>query len=285
MHITFEAIGTFWQIDAEIDESIVHNLEQEIRRRIELYDQAFSRFRTDSLVWNMFTKPGTYTFPPEAKQLLSFYKILYDKTDGLFTPLIGTALSEAGYDKDYSLLPKKITTPPMWQDAITVIDNQISSNVPILLDTGAAGKGHIIDIIGQLLEDKGITHYCIDAGGDIRQRGTTRIRIGLEDPNNPKKVLGFINLHQNSICGSAGNRRAWSTYTHIMNPKTLISPTSVLATWVVAKETMIADGLSTCFFFVEPERFFDLYKFEYVLLYPDYSVKTSKQWDGELFTN
>lgn len=282
MHIEFEAIGTWWQIDG-VTSLPVRGLEQEIRDLIEEYDRIFSRFRTDSLVWKMNTTPGVFPLPDEAKSLFEYYKLLYDLTDGLVTPLIGNALSDLGYDKDYSLTPKKATSPPSWESTINYLYPALTVKHPILIDIGAVGKGQLIDIIGDYLESKEIVDYIVDAGGDIRQRGKSPIRVGLEHPQSPKSILGVVSLHGKSICGSAGNRRAWNTFHHMLNPKTLESPTNILATWVVSDSTMIADGLSTSLFFVQPELLATTYTFDYMIVYADYSIKVSDTFSNELY--
>ncbi len=281
MHIEFEAIGTRWQID--IPELSGASLEQEIRNRIEQYDKVFSRFRTDSLVWSMHKRPGIYSLPVEAKSLFDFYKDLYDLTQGLFTPLIGNTLSDAGYDKEYSLKTKQMVSPPFWDVALSYNFPSLTTYTQVLLDVGAAGKGHLIDLIGILLENKGITSYCIDAGGDIKNKGNSLLRIGLEHPDHIKQVVGVVSLSNGSICGSSGNRRKWGNYHHIMNPKTLKSVRSVSATWVIADSTIVADGLSTCLFFVKPEVLLSKYNFDYMILYPDNSIDVSKNFSNELF--
>lgn len=281
MRINFEAIGTWWQID--IPEFSGTLLEQEIRNRIEQYDKLFSRFRTDSLVWSMYRRPGTYSLPLEAETLFHFYKDLYDLTQGLFTPLIGNTLSDAGYDEKYSLKTKQMVSPPFWDSALKYNFPSLTTYKNVLLDVGAAGKGHLIDLIGTLLENNGITSYCIDAGGDIKHKGSSFLRIGLEHPDRTKQVVGVVTLGNKSICGSSGNRRKWGNYHHIMNPITLESVRSVAATWVIADSTLIADGLSTCLFFIKPEVLLDKYNFDYMILYPDYSIDVSKGFSNELF--
>lgn len=271
--MVFDAIGTRWVIDAEIDD----RLAREILLTIEGFDRTYSRFRKDSLVVKHSKKPGLPELPDEGKKMLELYRKLYDLTNGLFTPLVGYALTQAGYDSTYSLKPSKITPAPIWS-------NKISE--PVLLDFGALGKGRLIDIVGEILSTHGIGDYTIDAGGDILYKNSDKpIRIGLEHPDNPKKAIGYVNLMNQSICGSSGNRRKWDRFHHIINPKTLTSPSDILATWVVSDTAILADAISTCLFLVKPEKLVEEFKFEYLILYPDFSISKSKKLDGELYYN
>ncbi|MFA4872338.1 MAG: FAD:protein FMN transferase [Patescibacteria group bacterium] len=106
--ISFEAIGTHWQID--VYDKRAQKIERaalfkEIRERIEEFDRTYSRFRDDTLVSAMARAAGTYTLPFDAQPLMDLYLSLYQATGGAFTPLIGDTLAEAGYDAQYSLPP------------------------------------------------------------------------------------------------------------------------------------------------------------------------------------
>jgi thiamine biosynthesis lipoprotein len=117
-----------------------------------------------------------------------------------------------------------------------------------LLDFGAGGKGYLIDIIGKIIEDYGITSFSIDGSGDILYKTASHkaLRVGLENPQQTDEVLGVLPLFNQSVCGSAGNRRRWGKLHHIMNPVTLKPVENVLAVWVTAQQALLADSLSTC---------------------------------------
>lgn len=283
----FEAIGTRWQI--EVFDSVLPErwkfIEQKVKKRIEQFDQTYSRFRRDSWIWRLSEQVGEYTLPADAEPLFSLYKRLYHITRGAFTPLIGQLLVDAGYDANYSLQPGTPLMPPTWDEVLGYQPPLLKMKRPALLDIGAAGKGYIVDIVGGVLESEGISSYCIDAGGDILSHGNDRpLRIGLEDPNNLDQVIGVVHLVNQSICGSAGNRRTWGAYHHIIDPRTLQSPRHIAATWVVADTALVADALATCLFFTEVEELLLYHKFEYLILYPDYSIKKSNDFPAEIFS-
>ncbi len=283
----FDAIGTGWQIDIyiELSKSDEDLLFSNIKERIDIFDKHYSRFRSDSLVTLMSQKEGEYDMPEDSKDLFEIYYDIYLKTNGLVTPLIGNLISDAGYDAQYTLQRKReLVMPPTWEDTVEFKLPKLKIKKPVLLDFGAAGKGYLVDIISKLLEEKGYTSYCIDAGGDIYYNGGNFIRIGLESPNNLEEVIGVCELYSSSsICGSAGNRRAWQNFTHIINPRTLSSPTNIIATWVMSKKTIVSDMMATCLFFVEPEKLKGDYDFEYLILYRDGAFRKSDNFKGEVF--
>lgn len=286
----FEAIGTRWKIDIfqPLSEEKKKEIFNKIQQRIEIFDKSYSRFRPDSLVTEMSLQEGTYRLPQDADALFFLYQKLYKLTNGLLTPLVGQLLVNAGYDANYSLEQQKsLKKPEEWDEVMEYSCPYLTIKKPVLLDFGAAGKGYLIDIVAKIFEEYGIYAYCIDAGGDIFYRNTSDecLRVGLEYPEDTSKAIGVVSIINQSICGSAGNRRAWGKFHHIMNPATLTSVQHILATWVVADTTMLADALTTCLFLVSPKKVVQEFDFEYLILYADRSIEKSDKFPAELFVD
>ncbi len=284
----FDAIGTSWRIDIadtlSADEADV--LRDRIFARIDAFDRAYSRFREDSLVTEMSRTAGTYVLPDDARPMFDLYHDLYTLTDGAFTPLIGDVLVQAGYDAAYSLRPGDVRQPAAWDDALEYRYPELVVRQPVTIDVGAAGKGHLIDIVAELLGNAGLRTFIIDAGGDMLHRDATGIsvRVGLEHPSDASLAVGVADLGNASICCSSGNRRAWADYHHLIDPRTLASPRHIAATWTIAKTTMLADAMATCLFFVPAELLVARYAFEYLIMFADGTVARSDGFPAELFT-
>lgn len=278
--LSFDAIGTPWSI--ETTSKLSDGIQKSIHDQIEAFDRTYSRFRNDSLVSQLHI-PGAYTFPPHVIPLLQFYRDLYDITGGSVTPLIGETLEHIGYDADYSLKSKP--KPPLalkWDKAMTWAGANVDTHVPVVLDIGAAGKGYLIDIVAELLENEGIKNYTIDASGDIRHRSKTAQRIGLENPHDTSSVIGMVKLDNASLCASASNRRKWGDWHHIIDARTGKPVSYVLATWVIADSTIVADGLATALFFVPPGML-KKWKFQSVRLFSDGRIEKTENFVGELY--
>ncbi|MCF7865436.1 MAG: FAD:protein FMN transferase [Candidatus Pacebacteria bacterium] len=345
--ITFQATGTTWLVEGEVSDVPVSDLSNSvdassstgsvyindlgasIKQRIEDFESIYSRFRSDSLVAQIARAPkgkkSTYIFPEDARNLFTLYRNMSDTTDGLVTPLVGRVLSDAGYDSTYSLNPKlAIPSAPKWDEVMEYDHPVLTVYEPVMLDFGAIGKGYAIDIVGQLLKEKGFESYTVNAGGDIshydserksyteKQTGINKtsniidleeipLRIGLEHPDNPKQIIGVAEILNKSICGSAGNRRVWRNYHHIINPNTAISPKHISAVWVVTNtaqnSTAIADALTTGLFFIEPEMLmkrlvdnsilskdtiFD-FTFEYLIVNADSTMRAATHFPAKMF--
>jgi thiamine biosynthesis lipoprotein len=291
----FDAIGTHWVIDIEdvLTKEKENTLFKKITDRITVFDKDYSRFRADSLVTAMSLEKGQYVLPDDAEKMMSMYKRMYDITGGLMTPLIGQALVDAGYDATYSLTQQRpLSEPRAWEMAMTYTYPYIDIHIPVLLDFGACGKGYLIDIVGGVLEENGVQSFCVDAGGDMVYKSAQKksLVVGLEHPDMPLQtdgsgtLIGTVSILNQSLCGSAGNRRTWGDFHHIINPDTLKSPQHIRAVWVVADECMTADALTTALFFVSPEKLLSHFNFEYCIIHADYSIEKSAGFQAEIFT-
>jgi thiamine biosynthesis lipoprotein len=286
---SYEAMGTHWNIRIwdPMEESDFSNLQKEILDRTHDFEQKYSRFRSDSLVCTLAQKTGTFEVPRELVTMLRLYKPLNELSQGKFTPLIGFTLSDLGYDANYSLQPQEtIRRAPNFSDTLHIIDDtHIELREPALIDVGSIGKGFFVDIIVQMLRKRGLKQFLVDGSGDAFYEGNGEpLRIGLEHPEDPSKAIGVLTLIHGSLCGSGGNRRKWNKYHHIVDPDSLESPPGILATWVFTKDsTAMSDGLATCLFLTDPERYQKDIAFEYLILNDQYQVKMSEGFGAELF--
>jgi len=279
--LSFEALGTQWVIETEAE--LRQNLIDRIYQRIQLFDTTYSRFQSKSLVSSMAKEKGSFTFPVDAGKLFALYRRLYDLTSGKVTPLIGEMMERAGYDATYSLQPKDQRQLPLWDDVMEWNDPVLTTIQPIVLDVGAAGKGYLVDIICNLLDEDGMTNYIVDASGDLRHKGVMENRVGLEDPRDPAKIIGVIDIQNKSLCASATNRRSWGRgLHHIFDPHLAVPTKEIIATWVVADEAIVADGLATALFFAEPAVLATSYTFDYLRMHSDGSIDYSYAFDGKL---
>lgn len=280
--MNFEAIGTRWSIESEQDLS--DSVQEQVMKLIEAFDKTYSRFRPDSLVSQISRSAGIYSFPADMDHLFSFYETLYTITKGKVTPLIGSMLEKAGYDAMYSLTQKQQVPIPTWQEAMHRNGVILEVKQPVTIDIGAAGKGYLVDLVCKLLDDAHVTEYVVDAGGDMRHKGKSSNKVGLEDPRDPTKVIGVIDVENKSICASATNRRRWGDDQHHIFDPDMMQPTrNITATWVIAESAMLADGLATALFFTEPNVLRTAFDYEYARMHSDGSIDYSPAFDGKLF--
>lgn len=286
-HYEFDSMGTRWRIS--IADNISHTQAKKVFAKVvnaaTIFDQTYSRFIKSSLIWEIAQKTGVVEVPAELVEILNLYIPLNIYTSGRINPLIGHTISDLGYDADYKLTKQDVIRETQeLPTALKIIDEtHIEIIKESLIDIGALGKGYFVDKTVKILSEAGIREFLVDGSGDIFYHGNNMIVAGLEHPDNPKKVIGQIQLSQGAFCASAVNRRQWGNYHHIIDPQKLMSPKDILASWVIADSTAIADGLATALFLSKPEKLQEYYKFEYCLLNTDLRVKYSKGFNAEFF--
>jgi len=277
----FDGIGTKWTISSLLPLSDI--LSTRVQQLVEDFDKTYSRFRDDSYITMISRSPGTYGFSEAGSRLLDFYYDLYRQTDGLVTPLISRMLEQLGYDSSYSFKQSPVAAIEPWENVMSWEKPNLTTLQSTLLDFGAAGKGLLVDELVALLHADGVESFVVDGSGDMRQSGAIPNYVGLEHPLDNSMVIGAIDVKDSSLCASASNRRRWHGLHHIVNPATQSPENNIIATWVIAPSAMIADGLATALFFVEPEKLQSAYSFQYVRMFHSQRIDSSKNFSGELF--
>jgi len=283
----FDAIGVPWRVDVEgeLGDSDL----AAVSERIEQFDRDWSRFRDDSLVSRIAREAGSWPLPADAPPLLALYRELHDLTDGRLSPLAGVSLEQLGYDAAYRLQPQGAPrAAPRWGDALSLREAPtglvLDCPAPVLLDVGAAGKGYLVDLVGDLLHARGAIETVVDASGDLRCWGERSIRVALENPANPFKAVGVVEVRGEALCGSATNRRAWGDgLHHIVDATTGLPIGGTIATWAIGATALLADGLATALFLTDPARLAERFEFQWVRLFDDGRLESSPDLSGELF--
>lgn len=286
--LNFEALGTSWTLDfkAHLSDELFDLVETKIKNRVNDFENTFSRFISTSLVRQLSTQTGKYSFPENSKEMIEMYLKLYRITNGLFTPFVGQLLEDTGYDTTYTLTPRDVIQDvPELLDYWEVNFPEIIVKHPVSVDFGGIGKGFLIDYIAKIFDEFGIDEFTIDAGGDIlhKSRNNNKLSIGMENPYDFSTVIGTVDISNVSLCGSSGSRRKWDKYHHILNPQTKSSNHDIKAVWVLAQNTLTADSVATSLFLVKPEILSSNFDFEYFILFSDYAYSKSKNFICELY--
>lgn len=284
----YDAMGSHWRVTLHepLDPTAFASLEKDVRDASDVFDQTYSRFKRDSLIWQLEGKTGTFTVPEDLVTMLAWYIKLYEPSGRKLNPLIGHVISDLGYDDEYTLVRKdEVRGTPDLIESVKILDaTHLELTRPALIDLGALGKGFFVDRIASMVEERGITSYLVDGSGDIRYRGTKPLVIGMEDPHDATQAIGTLSITTGSVCASGTNRRRWSDdLHHVIDPHTSASTSGITATWVVAENATLADALASCLFFAEPKMLRTQYPFEYCVLRDDRSAVTSPGFPGTLF--
>lgn len=108
--------------------------------------------------------------------------------------------------------------------------------------------------------------------------------MALENPANPAKAVGVVEVRGEALCGSASNRRVWGDGLHHIVDATTGRPVGgVIAAWAIAETALLADGLATALFLADPARLETRFAFQWVRLFDDGRLEGSPDLSGELF--
>ncbi|WP_427171442.1 FAD:protein FMN transferase [Arthrobacter sp. 92] len=252
---------------------------------MEEYDAVWSRFRSDSVVAGLATRPGRYAMPEEAAGLGRLYRSLYRLSAGAMTPLIGGGLEQLGYDARYSLHPQGEAIPaPAWDEVLDWQGNVLCTTAPVVLDVGAAGKGQLADLLADELRSQGVAEYVIDASGDLLNSGGSPLTVGLEHPYDASRAIGTVELGAGALCASAANRRSWGDgLHHVLDGLTGVPVRTVVATWAMARTAMVSDALATALFFVSGDVLEQEFELSWLRVFSGGSAEYSAGFAGALF--
>jgi thiamine biosynthesis lipoprotein len=120
------------------------------------------------------------------------------------------------------------------------------------LDLGGIAKGYIVDQAMAWLNGRGLQDALINAGGDIRVSGTDESppwRIGVQDPFEKGRLLGFFSLQQGAVVTSGTYERYFEgegkRFAHIIDPATGRPVEGLVSATVITEESFMADALAT----------------------------------------
>ncbi len=127
------------------------------------------------------------------------------------------------------------------------------------LDVGALAKGYAAQRVSELLPEG----YLLSVGGNVIATGPkpdgTAWTVGVQDPDaDGEAYLQKLSLESGSVVTSGDYQRYYVVdgvrYAHIIDPETLFPGTAWRSVTVVARDSGIADALSTALFLTDREE-------------------------------
>jgi thiamine biosynthesis lipoprotein len=220
----------------------------EARRRLEAdltaVDQACSRFRPDSELMRLDTDgPGpasTAEVSPLLAEAIAVALRAARMTDGDVDPTVADAMSDLGYDRDFSLLPAvgppvrlTVRAVPGWRQ-VGLDERARLLTLPrgVHLDLGATAKAWAADRAASRLAGALGCGVLVGLGGDISVAGPPppdgwRIRVQditgrPEDP--PSGPAAVVAIRDGGLATSSTTARRWrrgrDVLHHILDPRT-----------------------------------------------------------------
>jgi len=236
---------------------------------------------------------------PELVQVVSSALHYYSLTGGAFDitvkPVVDLFQEKLGNDKKHWPTENEV------KDLLKLVDSrkvELRGNSLHFKDSGMGitldgiAKGFIVDRASELLAARGIENHLINAGGDIRTRGSKEggkpWTVAIQDPLKRKNYPDVVKMKDGAVATS-GNYEVYfdqeKMFHHIVDPKTGFSPHLSTSVSIRAKTTMEADALATGVFVMGPEqgtRFIDgLPSCQSLVIAKDGTLLKSKGWKSQ----
>lgn len=199
-----------------------------------------------------------------------------EKTDGLFDVTVAPLVNAYGFG-----FTKKSTVDSMMIDSLRRLvgyqkvrlagSTLVKESPRVMLDFNAIAQGYTVDVLAEFLESKGIHHYLVELGGELRAKGEkldgSRWTVGIQEPEENAADGAALNRTialQDKALATSGNYKKFyvengKKFSHIINPHTgYPAKNNLLSATVVADDCMTADAYATAFMVmgVEPAKQF-----------------------------
>lgn len=197
---------------------------------------------------------------------------------GYFDPTISPLVAAWGFSAKTvdSITPQLVDSLKQLVDyrRIRIEDGKlIKENPDTKLDFNAIAQGYTTDLVGALLDSKGIKSYIVDVGGEIFARGTKPDGkpwvVGIEKPaadwDSERVVQERVELQDRGIVTSGSYRkyveRDGKRYSHCIDPVTGYPVDhNLLSATVIAENATWADALASICMVMGMERSLELIK-------------------------
>ncbi len=284
-----ELLGTLIEIKLSRDDASLFPL---LFNRLSEIEKRFSRFISTSELCQLNANLGAWQVASsEYIYLLKKSREFNLETDGNFDVTLKSTLDALGYDKDYSFKTKPVSTHSTVKKDFEIDEKNGKVRLYKEIDFGGIGKGYALDALARVLEEHGVKHYYVNAGGDIIAKRDSREEpwvIILEHPDDSSIAIGTIELDGCAIAASSGNKRMWGDgLHHLINAKTKRPAKEVKAIFVIAPTGIEADVYATSIFcagFLEGIKLSKKLPVEILMISSENKMYQSKGFKAQLFS-
>jgi len=250
------------------------SLQQDIQEALDAVNQSMSTYLDDSELsqFNMSDSTDWIEVSAELCHAVEAAQIVSQFTDGAFDITVGPLVSLWGFGPSES-----VTTPPSDEQVTMALRDTghtklhtdcgkpaLRKDAPGLnIDLSAFAKGHAVDLVADLLDERALSDYLVEIGGELRLRGLNAKNdnwaIAIETPERAaRSVQTVINLTNTGMATSGDYRNYFehdgNHYSHTIDPRTgrPITHNGASVT-VVADTAAFADAAATALLVMGPD--------------------------------
>ncbi len=219
-------------------------------------EQRCSRFQDGSELRKL-----TVGAPVEVSAILfeavQFALMVAEESGGAFDPTVGERMAARGFNNEHRV-DAAVGNAVSYRDVrIDAERRTITLLRPLTLDLGAVAKGLAVDAAARELA--ALQDFAIDAGGDLYLGGSNERgepwSVGIRHPRVDDAMIARLLVSNQAVCTSGDYERRTpdGREHHIVDPRTGVSPESVISATVVAPGAMLADAVATAAFVLGPK--------------------------------
>ena len=276
----FDTVSNIYSYAGDSQEEFKKNCD-EVAAILEKYHQLFDIYNEYSGINNLCTvnkNAGGEPLKVDEKLIdfLLYTKEMYSLTKGESNVMLGAVLKLwhnereiASVDPTLAKLPDtKALEEANTHCSIDLLEinkenNTVRISDPLAsIDVGAMGKGYATEQAARYLEDKGITSYVLNIGGNIRIIGTKVDGdgwvTGIKNPLDPETYAFYTKISDISCVTSGDYERFYRVenvkYHHIIDKDTLMPANYFSSITILTKDSGLADTLSTALFCMSYEE-------------------------------
>jgi len=267
-HLTFKEEGR--EIRPAALDSLLESLNAEVSTYIP--NSTISRFNRDLDSLNLSTHPHFAANYKAARRV-------WETSGGAFDPTVMPLVNYWGFGYsgkkpvttvDSQKVDSLIRLVGLDQISLKGQKTVVKAQAGVQLDFSGIAKGYGVDALAEYLEERGVRHYMVEIGGEVRARGRNQAgktwTIGINLPREgagTRELQAVVSLQDKALATSGNYRnyyeREGQKYSHTINPKTgFPERNQLLSASVFAPDCMTADAYATAFMVLGPERALEL---------------------------
>ncbi|MBN3520787.1 FAD:protein FMN transferase [Algoriphagus lutimaris] len=236
-----------------------------------VFNQSLSTYIPESEL-SRFNIGDTLEFElPYLLPVLQASKEINQKTDGAFDPTVGPLVNIWGFGPSGPELKDSVDIQNLLKlvgfEKVDFDSKEVRKSLhDIYLDFSSIAKGYGVDVVADLLREKGINNYLVEIGGELVARGVNESgelwKVGVNRPEesaNASDLFSIIAL-QDKAMATSGNYRNFYVrdsikISHTINPETGYPVEhNLLSATVLADDCMTADAYATALMVMGTEK-------------------------------
>ena len=263
-------------------------LQQDIEEVLDGINRTMSTYISDSELsrFNASEEVDWIDVSAELCHAVEAARVVSEFTDGAFDVTVGPLVNLWGFgpaESGYEPPGNDTVTTAMQDIGYSKLD--VDCTIPALrkespgvyVDLSAFAKGHAVDEVAELLDERTLPDYLVEIGGEMRMRGTNARgelwAIAVETPDRTGRSVQTVMRLTDSAMATSGDYRNFFEhdgrfYSHTIDPRTGYPVThNGASVTVVADTAAFADAAATALLVLGPDAGMKLAERESIAAY------------------